>query len=164
MFVSLFSCVCRPIAGVVNLCPNLENEQDIDNIVLTVAHELTHALVCVCVCTCEHVGVHVCVCVCMCVRVCVRVGVCACMCVCFCVCVCLRVCMCVCRWVCMCVCVCACILFSLGVFTKTDAILSWWKWQPSHSTWWRIWTSSFFYKEWFNFVSLQWPALIYGRH
>ena len=59
MFVSLFSCMCRPIAGVVNLCPNLENEQDIDNLVLTVSHELTHAFVCV--------FVFVCVCVCVCV-------------------------------------------------------------------------------------------------
>ena len=61
--LSLFSRVCRPIAGVVNLCPNLENEQDIDNIVLTVAHELTHAFgVCVCVRVCACV----CACVCMC--------------------------------------------------------------------------------------------------
>ena len=41
--------VCRPIAGIVNLCPNLAVETDTDNIVLTVAHELTHALVSVCV-------------------------------------------------------------------------------------------------------------------
>ena len=66
--------MCRPIAGVINLCPSLENEQDIDNIVLTIAHELTHALVCVCVCmsVCVHACVCVCVCVCACVCVCVN--------------------------------------------------------------------------------------------
>ena len=74
----LFSCVCRPIAGVVNLCPNLAEEEDIDNIILTVAHEVTHALVSVCVC----------VCVCVCARVCVSVCLCACVCVCVSVCVC----------------------------------------------------------------------------
>ena len=66
--------MCRPIAGVVNLCPNLENEQDIDNIVLTVAHELTHALVCVCVLVCLRVCV--CVYVCACVHACVYVSAC----------------------------------------------------------------------------------------
>ena len=65
----LFSCVCRPIAGVVNLCPNLAVEPDIDNIILTVTHELTHALVSVCVCACVCLCVCVLVCVCVCVSV-----------------------------------------------------------------------------------------------
>ena len=93
--VSLFSCVCRPVAGVVNLCPRLADEQDIGNIVLTVTHELTHALVSVCVCP------FVCVCVCARARVCVCVCVCTSTCVC---CVCMH--MCVHAYVCMCVCLC----------------------------------------------------------
>ena len=40
--------MCRPVAGVINLCPMLAVEEDIDNIVLVLAHELTHALVSVC--------------------------------------------------------------------------------------------------------------------
>ena len=51
------SCACRPIAGYVNLCPSLAEETDIDNVVLTVIHELTHALVCVHVCVRMHVGI-----------------------------------------------------------------------------------------------------------
>ena len=74
MCVSLFSHVCRPIAGVVNLCPRLAVEKDFDSIVLTVAHELTHALVsvCVCWCMCVHVCVH---CVCVSVYMCLSVYV-----------------------------------------------------------------------------------------
>ena len=78
MCVSLFSCVCRPVAGIVNLCPRLAVEQDMDNIVLTVTHELTHALVSVCMCVRECACVHVSVCV----YVCVWCGVCVCVCVC----------------------------------------------------------------------------------
>ena len=44
----------RPIAGVVNLCPRLANEQDIDYIALLISHELTHALV--------RMGAHACLC------------------------------------------------------------------------------------------------------
>ena len=65
MCVSLFSRVCRPVAGVVNLCPRLAVEQDIDNIVLTVAHELTHALVCVCMCASMHVDMCCVLCTCV---------------------------------------------------------------------------------------------------
>ena len=55
--LSPFSHVCRPIAGVVNLCPYLAEEEDIGNIVLTVTHELTHALVSVCMCALQGIGV-----------------------------------------------------------------------------------------------------------
>ena len=96
------SCVCRPIAGVVNLCPRLAVEQDIDNILLVLSHELTHALVCLCAILCVLVRVCVCVCLCLCLCVCA----CACACVCFCMCVCVCVCVCVCACVCVCVCVC----------------------------------------------------------
>ena len=75
MFVSLLSWVCRPVAGVVNLCPRLAAEQDIGYIVLVLSHELTHALVCVCVCVRLCVYVHVCVCVCLCMCVCVCLSV-----------------------------------------------------------------------------------------
>ena len=65
--------MCRPIAGLINMCPLLADEQDIEKIVLVLSHELTHALVCfhssLCMCAC--------VCVCVCVHVCMRVYVCA---------------------------------------------------------------------------------------